>query len=348
MPLAEQEAAARVVRQLVTPSGRKVSHEPSDLAEYADVEDAELRRLLETLGRERIVRGVNGMQGAPTRYEIFHDVLGPPILAWQAEHQLQRERIRGRQQRRRLLAIIGASLVALAIVAGVAVFALVQRSNARTQARRAHGGELAGRALADIPTNPQVSVQLALQAADLAPGRQTAGVLRSSLAAMRETRVLRLGGNIVVASFQPRGRLLLVGSSNGQVATYDTARPAAPGLSSIPDLPRRLGARTAASSRRALTAARSPSGCHTARSRCTPWRQARPSRRCPSARRRCSWAAARTSDLLDLATGHVRAIDLAERRPRRRSRPERGRVRRRHSAREVNEPRRSSAPTRAA
>ena len=75
--------------------------------------------LLERLGRERIVRGVNGMQGgAPTRYEIFHDVLGPPILAWQAEHQLQRERIRARQQRRRLLAIIGASLVALSIVAG--------------------------------------------------------------------------------------------------------------------------------------------------------------------------------------------------------------------------------------
>ena len=84
LPLAEQEAAARVVRQLVTPSGRKVSHEAADLAEYADVDAAELRRLLETLGRERIVRGVNGTQGAPTRYEIFHDVLGPPILAWQA------------------------------------------------------------------------------------------------------------------------------------------------------------------------------------------------------------------------------------------------------------------------
>ena len=165
LPLAEQDAAARVVRQLVTPSGRKVSHEPSDLAEYAHVDDAELRRLLETLGRERIVRGVNGMQGAPTRYEIFHDVLGPPILAWQAEHQLRSERIRAHRQRRRLLVVIGASLVALAIVAAIAVYALVQRSDARTQARHAHGGELAGRALANIPTNPQVSVNLALRAA---------------------------------------------------------------------------------------------------------------------------------------------------------------------------------------
>ena len=220
LPVAEQEAAARVVRQLVTPSGRKVSHEPSDLAEYAEVDDAELRLLLERLGRERIVRGVNGMQGAPTRYEIFHDVLGPPILAWQAEQQLRRERIRARRQHRRLLAIIGASLVALAIVAGVAVYALVQRSDARTQARHAHGGELAGRALADIPTNPQVSVGLALQAAQLAPGRQTADVIRSSLAAMREQRILRVGGNIIFASFAPRGEQLLVASSNGRVAVY--------------------------------------------------------------------------------------------------------------------------------
>ncbi|HEU5243422.1 MAG TPA: WD40 repeat domain-containing protein [Gaiellaceae bacterium] len=223
LPLADQEAAARVVRQLVTPSGRKVSHEPSDLAEYADVEDGELRRLLERLGRERIVRGVNGMQGAPTRYEIFHDVLGPPILAWQAEHQLQRERIRARRQRRRLLAVIAASLVALAVVAAIAAYALVQRSDARTQARRARGGALAGRALADIPTNPQVSVGLALQAAELAPGRQTANVLRSSLAAMRETRILTLRGDIVFAAFAPRGEQLLVASSNGRVGLYNRA-----------------------------------------------------------------------------------------------------------------------------
>jgi WD40 repeat protein len=223
IPLAEQEAAARVVRQLVTPSGRKVSHEPSDLAEYADVDDAELRRLLERLGRERIVRGVNGMQGAPTRYEIFHDVLGPPILAWQAEQQLRRERIRARRQRHRLYAIIGASLFALAVVAGVAVFALVQRSDARTQARRARGGALAGRALADIPSNPQVSVGLALEAAGLDPGRQTADVLRSSLGAMRETAVLRLGGHIVAASFSPHGDRLLVASSNGRLGLYDAA-----------------------------------------------------------------------------------------------------------------------------
>jgi WD40 repeat protein len=223
LALAEQEAAARVVRQLVTPSGRKVSHEPSDLAEYAEIGDAQLRGLLETLSRERIVRGVNGMQGVPTRYEIFHDVLGPPILAWQAEQQLRRERIRARRQRRRLLAVIGASLVALAVVAAIAAYALVQRGDARTQARHARGGELAGRASANIATNPQVSVHLALRAAELAPGRDTADVLRSSLGAMRETRIVRLGGSIVFASFAPRGEQLLVASDNGRLGLYSRA-----------------------------------------------------------------------------------------------------------------------------
>ncbi len=231
LPMAEQESAARVVRQLVTPSGRKVSHEPADLAEYAGVGDAELRRLLDTLGRERIVRGVNGTHGSPTRYEIFHDVLGPPMLAWQAEHQLRRERERARRQRRRLRAIIAATLVALGVVAAIAAYALVQRSDARTQTQHARGRELAARALAEIPANPQAGVALALRAAGLAPGSQTASVLRSSLLAMRETRILRPGGNIVAAAFAPRGERLLVASSNGRLAVYDRhghRLPAAP------------------------------------------------------------------------------------------------------------------------
>jgi WD40 repeat protein len=220
LTLPEQEVAARVVRQLVTPSGRKVSHEPSDLAEYADVEAGQLRQLLDTLARERIVRGVNGTPGTPTRYEIFHDVLGPPILAWQAEHELRSERLLARRQRRRLQTIVAASFVALAVVAAIAAYALVQRSDARTQARHAHGRALAGRALADIPTNPQVSVELALRAAQLTPGRQTADVLRSSLAAMRERAILRLGGNIVAAAFAPRGERLLVASSDGKLGLF--------------------------------------------------------------------------------------------------------------------------------
>jgi WD40 repeat protein len=240
LTVADQEAASRVVRQLVTPSGRKLSHEAGDLAEYAEVDPAQLRGLLEQLGRRRIVRGVNGTPGAPTRYEIFHDVLGPPILAWQHEHQLRREREQARRQRRRLQVLVAAAVLALLVVAAVAAYALVQRSDARTQARHALGRELAGRALADIPTNPQTSVQLALRAAELAPGRETASVLRSSLLALREEKIVRLGGSIAGASFAPHGDRLLVASSDGRLGLYDrSGRPVA-------KLPRQPGLTTAA------------------------------------------------------------------------------------------------------
>ena len=45
--------------------------------------------------------------------------------------------------------------------------------------------------------------------------------LRSSLAAMRETRVLQLGGEIVTAAFAPHGERLLVASTDGKVGVYD-------------------------------------------------------------------------------------------------------------------------------
>ncbi len=221
LSVAEQEATTRVVRQLVTPSGRKISHEAADLAEYAAVEPAQLRDLLEELGRRRIVRGVDGTPGAAARYEIFHDVLGPPLLAWQQEHQLRDERARAARQRRRLRIIAAASLAGFVLVALLATFALIQRSNARAQAERARGRELAAHALADLATDPQTSVELALSAAKLTPGGVTTSVLRSSLLAMREQRVFRLGGNIVAASFAPRGDQLLVASSDGQLGLYD-------------------------------------------------------------------------------------------------------------------------------
>ncbi len=220
LPEPEQEAAARVVRQLVTPSGRKLSHEAGDLTEYADVEPAQLRDLLEELGRRRIVRGVDGTPGAPRRYEIFHDVLGPPLLAWQQEQRLRDERVRAARQRRRLRIIAAASLTAFVLVALLATFALLQRSNAQAQARQARGRELAAQALANLTSKPQMSVAFALRAAQLAAGRQTTSVLRSSLLAMREQRIFHLGGKIVAASFAPRGDELLVASSNGELGLY--------------------------------------------------------------------------------------------------------------------------------
>ena len=86
----EQEIAASVFHYLVTPSGTKIAHTVSDLAEYAQLPQMQLSPVLEKLcrGDVRILRPVAPPPDQPTklRYEIFHDVLAPAILDWRARY----------------------------------------------------------------------------------------------------------------------------------------------------------------------------------------------------------------------------------------------------------------------
>src|SRR5262249_48613511 len=57
---AQLDVASSVFDHLVTPSGTKIAHRSSDLAGYAAVREDELGPVLNALGRERIVRAVDG------------------------------------------------------------------------------------------------------------------------------------------------------------------------------------------------------------------------------------------------------------------------------------------------
>jgi WD40 repeat protein len=136
---AQQDAAAGVFGHLVTPSGTKVAHGVTDLASYAAVAATDLEPVLRSLSHERILRplGENG-HAAGDRYEIFHDVLAGAVLAWRTRHDadaaLARERETSRRRHRLLLAVIAASLVALAAMTALTVYAFSQRSEANEQA----------------------------------------------------------------------------------------------------------------------------------------------------------------------------------------------------------------------
>jgi hypothetical protein len=92
----ERDVAARVFHFLVTPSGTKIAHHASDLAEYAGVSADVVGLLLNHLGgqRARILRGTGD-----GRYEIYHDVLAAAILDWRAR-RLQATRASRKRQRR--------------------------------------------------------------------------------------------------------------------------------------------------------------------------------------------------------------------------------------------------------
>ncbi len=131
----ERDAAAAMYDHLVTPSGTKIAHGVSDLAGYAAVDESEATSVLRRLSDERIVRA--GENGGAGRYEIYHDVLADAVLAWRTRHaadrQLGQQRIEAERRHRRLLRVLAAAFVALGLVAAIAVYALVQRGEARHQ-----------------------------------------------------------------------------------------------------------------------------------------------------------------------------------------------------------------------
>ena len=225
----EREVAADVFRYLVTPSGTKIAHGSDDLAEYAEVDEQRLLPVLSTLGKERIVRTVDGAGANGARYEIFHDVLAEPVLAWRREQELERERRAATRRQRRLFALAMAALVALAAMTAVAIYAFSQRSNARDENRHAHARALLGQALGQLDVDPQVSLLLALEAAKTDRTEQAQDVLSRALDASRMRTVKRAaktdpipgprGGHLRVhGRVLPRGAIEAVAlSPNGKV-----------------------------------------------------------------------------------------------------------------------------------
>ena len=158
---AEQDAAARLVRQLVTPSGTKTSHTAADLADYAGVDPADCSRCstcspasascassrARRAGRRATRSSTTSSRGRCSpggrlraRARAHRRAAAAPAAAVARRGRSRRPPHR---QRRRGVRTRPAK-------------------HARSQARRAHARELAADALAGIPSNPAASVSLAL------------------------------------------------------------------------------------------------------------------------------------------------------------------------------------------
>jgi WD40 repeat protein len=224
----EKDVAADVFRYLVTPSGTKIAHGVGDLAEYAAVDERRLVPVLTMLGRERIVRPVDGAGSEGARYEIFHDVLADAVIAWRRERELDRERRKAARRHRRLLLVAIGALVGLAAMAAVAVYALAQRSDARASAnaarasaRAASARELSALAQSELPVDPLRGVGLALRAAKLEPTPAAEDVLRTALMELRVRRILRAGrGPVNSAAYSPDGSRVVTASDDGTARVF--------------------------------------------------------------------------------------------------------------------------------
>jgi WD40 repeat protein len=220
----QQEIAAALFLHLVTPSGTKIAYTIGDLARYAGASEDETRDVIDRLAGERILRPVVGTTGVEARYEIFHDVLAGAALDWQTRFDAQRSEAEARRvaeaRHRRATIVAAVSLAALVVVTAIAVFAVVQRREARSHARVAHANELAFGALLLQAEDPGSALAQALDAARLNPSTDTEDVLRTSLIASRLRRVLKTKSPTTVVAYDPRGGRVALGSEDGRVRIW--------------------------------------------------------------------------------------------------------------------------------
>jgi len=224
----ERDLVARLFNHLVTPSGSKIAHAVDDLARYADEEPARLEPVLGALDAARIVRRVPGRAGGPTRYEIFHDVLAPAVIAWRTSHEadqaLARERAAAKRRHRRVAAVAIVALVLLAGTSALAVWALSQRSAARDKAIAAKARELEANAILQLGPDPELGLALATRAARLAPAAATDDVIRRALRESRVRTLASLDSPVSDLAALPDGRLAAIVDGGGvQLVDGNTA-----------------------------------------------------------------------------------------------------------------------------
>ncbi|MDX6408936.1 MAG: hypothetical protein QOE13_2007 [Gaiellaceae bacterium] len=213
----QKDAAAAMYNFLVTPSGSKIAHRTRDLAGYAGIEEHEAADVLRHLAAERIVRA-SADNGVGTSYEIYHDVLADAVSAWRNQYSAERAVLDADRRRRRARFVAAASLLGLFLVVAIAVYALLERSDARTQARRANARQLAAAADVQLPIDPLKSIGLAIRAAKLDETPETARALREALGGSYVRRVFRAPDPVAAA-----GRsMVAVGDSSGRLLLFPT------------------------------------------------------------------------------------------------------------------------------
>ena len=204
----------------MTPSGAKIAHGVGDLAEYTAVDERRSLPVLMMLGRERIVGPWTGTDGG-ARYEISTTSSQKRCSAWRRERERDRERRVAARRHRRLLVVAVAALVGLAAMAAVAVYALAQRSDARTSAKSAQARELVGQAQLELTTDPLRSIGTALRAAKLEPTPAAENALRTTLIESRVRKILPAGDGLVnAAAYSPDGSRVVTASQDGTARVF--------------------------------------------------------------------------------------------------------------------------------
>jgi WD40 repeat protein len=233
----EQEIAVEIFHQLVTPSKSKIAHAAADLADYVNLPESAVTPVLDKLcAGNRILRRIVAPGDASTdgdgaeraRYEIFHDVLAEPILAWRAQKLAERTEAeeheaeqRAFKRRTRRFAIAGGVLLLAVVVVGAAV-SVVFNVRAISAQHSSRSQALAAAALAQAESDPATALGTALHAMRVKATPAASVALMTILPESRLRSILPSPGWVTAAGLGgPGGRYVALGSQNGDVRIWN-------------------------------------------------------------------------------------------------------------------------------
>jgi WD40 repeat protein len=245
----QQEIAASIFYYLVTPSGLKIVQTVGDLAEMAHVSRENLLPVLEHLSTDsRVLRSVDALPGSTgdSRYQIFHDVLAPAVLAWRAkyvkaqdlkdaERRAHEQQLRAEKESRSVsrLRWISAGLIVFLVVSAVAIYYASRNwTIARRQAQLNFARELEASAIGNLQQDPQLSLLLALQSLSVLHGMQSDNplppklrdTLSQSVQASRQVFILHHENpkaKIQDVAFSPNGASFITVADDGTAMIWD-------------------------------------------------------------------------------------------------------------------------------
>jgi WD40 repeat protein len=214
---AEQRIVASVLRHLVTPSGSKIALTMADLTGYAGVSDGAVSAAVQRLTSSdaRILRQVTHPSGDPTltKYEIYHDALGAPLLAWRLVMDRRRDEGERRSRRRVRDIIVGLGVL---VVAAIALADSQRKGRHRVEAR-----ELAATATGQLESDNGRALLLAIESINRSadqnegevalrrtlfePGERFRDTVSAPMAGTRVSLTVSPNGQYVVATFPQRG-----------------------------------------------------------------------------------------------------------------------------------------------
>jgi WD40 repeat protein len=230
----EKDVAAHIFQFLVTRSGQKVAHTAVDLTDFSGVPLRAVTEVLERLSRRDvwILRRVDpavGEKETGSLYEIYHDTLGEPILAWRSAH-LQRmnerkanKRARDARRRARLWAIGAATMLAVAAACLALLFlALHARSTADTARKVARAQQLVAESEAALPTDPDGALRKAEQALEVKSSPQAELAFRTAVGASQLRVAIRHPrGAILRAAYSGDGKRVMTLGADKSVVVSD-------------------------------------------------------------------------------------------------------------------------------